>query len=197
MHTESVDLHYYDYGPTVALKKPVALIGFVSSTTESVGQILAMRSGLPLVEVDRWVEHSAGSSLQALYAEGRQSRLRQLEARMVKKALAEHPPGIISLGEGAMLNPYSRKALLEKSHLIHLRYSWSGLLAAYAQDAFDPAQAHSDLMFQAYDPGDLQILLRDRERDYELADHCIEMDQKGTIQGASEALSWIKKAASL
>jgi shikimate kinase len=189
--------HYYDYLPTVALKKPVALVGFFASANESVGQTVAMRSGLNLVEVDRWVEHAAGRSIATLYADQGESNLRGLEARMVKKALAEGPPGIVVLGEGAMVDDFSRKAILEQSVLIHLRYSWAGLLEARMHDEAGFAHPSTAALFRRYEAQDVKRLFEERERDYELADHVISMDNKGTVQAAAEALAWIKQTASL
>ena len=63
--------NYYDHYPTIALARPVVLGGVPTAPYREVGHSLGALSGLPLIDLDHWLEHHFGSSLwEALHQRG-------------------------------------------------------------------------------------------------------------------------------
>lgn len=112
---------YYDHHATVALARPVTLIGFLDGLHRHMGHRLASRTGLPLIDVERWVEHQAGQSLWDLVHTQGETMLRQLERELLRKALASQPCGVVVLGDGALLHPANLEEVRAHSTLIYLR----------------------------------------------------------------------------
>ena len=93
----------------------IVLIGFLGVDQHGLGRDLAALSGLPLIEVDRWVEHAAGQSLVALVQTQGIEALRQLEDRFLAQALTTRPPGIVVLGDGALIKESNLRQVLGQS----------------------------------------------------------------------------------
>ena len=105
------------------LQRPIVLIGFLGVDQHGLGRDLAALSGLPLIEVDRWIEHEAGQSLIALVQTQDIEALRQLEDRFLAQALATRPPGIVVLGDGALIKEANLRQVLDKATLVYLKLS--------------------------------------------------------------------------
>ena len=120
--------NYYEPGPLVLLQRPVVLIGFPGVDQHGLGRDLAALSGLPLIEVDRWVEHAAGQSLVGLVQTQGLEAVRQLEDRFLAQALAARPPGIVVLGDGALLKEANLRQVLAKATLVYLKLSLASIL---------------------------------------------------------------------
>ena len=52
--------NYYDHYPTIALARPVVLGGVPTAPYREVGHSLGALSGLPLIDLDHWLEHHYG-----------------------------------------------------------------------------------------------------------------------------------------
>ena len=115
--------NYYEHGPLVLLQRPIVLIGFLGVDQHGLGRDLAALSGLPLVEVDRWIEHAAGQSLVSLVQTQGIEALRQLEDRFLAQALTTRPPGIVVLGDGALIKEANLRQVLDKATLVYLKLS--------------------------------------------------------------------------
>ncbi len=112
---------YYSHHATVALERPLVVVGFFGSEHRQVAYRLAGRTGLTFVDLDRWIEHEAGCSIWELVATQGETRLRQLESQQLRRALNGKPPAVIALGEGALMAPRSLDAVLAASRLVYLK----------------------------------------------------------------------------
>ena len=99
---------YYDYGPLVDLRKPVALAGYLTEETRVVGYRLAALLGLPSIDLDRRIEHQSGRSVWSLVWDESEARYRQLERQELRRAVRERPCGILSLGDGTLMDEENR-----------------------------------------------------------------------------------------
>lgn len=54
---------YYSPHPSVRLERPIVIAGQLGCGARMVGRVLSARTGLPYVEIDRQVEHEAGTTL--------------------------------------------------------------------------------------------------------------------------------------
>ena len=166
--------NYYEYGPLVLLQRPVALIGFLGVDQHGLGRDLAALSGLPLVEVDRWIEHAAGQSLVALVQTQGIEALRQLEDRFLAQALTTRPPGIIVLGDGALLKEANLRQVLDKATLVYLKLS---LASTYWKLRHQAVGTHPLLLQPPESTGELRPLLAERQGGFDQAHVTLDMDE--------------------
>lgn len=112
---------YYDYGPRVVLERPIALIGFMGCRVAATGYSVAAVTGLPYSEIDRLIEHRAGMSRSQLVLEQGRAALDALEAELIDRATAQRPPGLIVLGDGALLSPAAQQKLSQETTLVYIK----------------------------------------------------------------------------
>ena len=86
------------------------LIGPMAAGKTSVGRALASRLEVPFADLDALIVEADGRSIPEIFAADGEAGFRELEARTLARALAEHP-GVLSLGGGAPLHPDSRRRL--------------------------------------------------------------------------------------
>ncbi len=94
---------YYDYYPTIALERPVVLGGIPSSPYREVGHSLGALAGLPLVDLDHWIEHHAGMSLREAIQQKGEPVLRKVATELITKAMVSRPCSLLILGAAAPL----------------------------------------------------------------------------------------------
>lgn len=166
--------NYYEYGPLVLLQRPVALIGFLGVDQHGLGRDLAALSGLPLIEVDRWIEHEAGQSLVSLVQTQGIEALRQLEDRFLAQALATRPPGIVVLGDGALIKEANLRQVLDKATLVYLKLS---LASTYWKLRHQAVGSHPLLLQPPESTGELRPLLAERQGGFDQAHVTLDMDE--------------------
>ena len=166
--------NYYEHGPLVLLQRPVALIGFLGVDQHGLGRDLAALSGLPLIEVDRWIEHAAGQSLVPLVQTQGIGALRQLEDRFLSQALATRPPGIVVLGDGALIKEANLRQVLDKATLVYLKLS---LASTYWKLRHQAVRPHPLLLRPPESTAELRPLLAERQGGFDQAHVTLDMDE--------------------
>ena len=166
--------NYYEHGPLVLLQRPVALSGFFGVDQHGLGRDLAALSGLPLIEVDRWIEHEAGQSLVALVQTQGIEALRQLEDRFLAQALVSRPPGIIVLGDGALIKETNLRQVLDKATLVYLKLS---LASIYWKLRHQTVGLHPLLLQPPESTAELRPLLAERQVGFDQAHVTLDMDE--------------------
>ena len=166
--------NYYEHGPLVLLQRPIALIGFLGVDQHGLGRDLAALSGLTLIEVDRWIEHEAGQSLVSLVQTQGIEALRQLEDRFLTQALATRPPGIIVLGDGALIKETNLRQVLDKATLVYLKLS---LASTYWKLRHQAGGLHPLLLQPPESTAELRPLLAERQVGFDQAHVTLDMDE--------------------
>jgi shikimate kinase len=111
---------YYDYQSLVDLDKHLVIAGYLGDETRLIGYRVASLTGLPVTDLDRKIEHHTGKSIwELIWSEG-EERYRRLERRYLRSLLAERPCGILSLGDGALIDAANRELVLAESVLVVL-----------------------------------------------------------------------------
>lgn len=170
--------NYYEPGPLILLQRPVALLGFLGVDQHGLGHDLAALSGLPLIEVDRWVEHEAGQSLVSLVQTQGIEALRQLEDRFLAQALATRPPGVIVLGDGALLKEANLRQVLAKATLVYLKLSLASTYWKLRHQALETARRPHPLLLQPPEStAALRPLLAERQVGFDQAHVTLDMDE--------------------
>lgn len=112
---------YYDHQPTITLERPVVLTGFPGVEYRQVGHELAVLSGLPIVDLDRWIEHQAGQSLWALLRDQGAMALRALEAQLLERALTARPYELVVLGDGTLIDADNLRRVRGTAAVVYFR----------------------------------------------------------------------------
>ncbi len=81
------------------MSKHTFLLGFMGSGKSYWGAKLAAHRGVPLVDLDRWIEDQEQQTIAQLFAAQGETGFRALEQQHLH-TLADFPPAIISLGGG-------------------------------------------------------------------------------------------------
>lgn len=108
---------YYDYAPVVAVDKHVSLISFLTNETRAIGFRVAALSGLRFVDLDRLIEHRSGVAVAKLVRTEGEVGYRTWEREVLRTALADSPPAVISLGDGCLMDPASRELVTQRTLL--------------------------------------------------------------------------------
>lgn len=111
---------YYDWHPATHLDRPVALVGFLGAAVAQTAQAICALTGLPLADLARRVESAAGKGVSHIVLRDGDAALRQAERAQLTAALAQAPPPVIALTDGALLDPTSRADVEEAATLVWL-----------------------------------------------------------------------------
>ncbi|TNE86762.1 MAG: hypothetical protein EP330_20905 [Deltaproteobacteria bacterium] len=89
-------MDYYSYAPMAQLSAPLFVCGLPGSEPAMTARVATMLTGLPLISVDRRVEHLASNAVELVeFREGRGARL-ALEAVVLDEALGRPKPQVIA-----------------------------------------------------------------------------------------------------
>ena len=111
---------YYDPHPILTLERHLVIAGYLGEETRRIGYELAALTGLGALDLDRKIEHHNGKSVWELIWNDGESHYRQQEREYLGRLLAERPRGIITLGDGALIDAVNRRRVLEETRLVVL-----------------------------------------------------------------------------
>jgi shikimate kinase len=115
-----------------AAPRGVALIGFMGAGKSTVGEVLAPRLGLPLIDLDARIEQETGQSVPRLFAERGEAGFRAAEAAALAATLREGPC-VLACGGGAPIPPGAMEALIAWGLVVWLKAPMA-LLRARVQE---------------------------------------------------------------
>lgn len=187
-------MDYYSYHPTVFMEQPVCLAGFFGLELGVIAGIISQRTGIAVVELDRWVEHEAGKSVSEMVLFGGEKELRRREVPLLRRALADTPPPLIALSDATLTEYDSRRMVLKGSKLIYLKASVEDLFGRirYALEA-SPGCYWPWTLQGPQQPADLEHLLEDRRGGYESANVVIDVTGMHPNSIAERVLAEIDK----
>lgn len=179
---------YYDYTPALTLSRPVAFCGHPGCGYREVVYDLASLTGLPLHDLDHWVEHEAGRSLWSLARREGLPALREAEARLLPRALASPPPGLVLLGEGTLTEAHQLRRLREAAGLVFLRLRPTSCYWALRRrgESRGGILGHPHLPDRLSDPGDLRPLFDRLAPVVEAADVVLDMEHLSVHEAVRE-----------
>ena len=128
---------YYTYQPTIQLRRPLAITGYPGLPFRTLAYELAAMTGLSLIDVDRWVEHQAGTSLSNLVEKHGLAALRRRESRLVLQSLAPSPPHLLIFSDQALLESSVLQAVQAGATIIYMhadRATWFWTARRWARE---------------------------------------------------------------
>jgi shikimate kinase len=144
---------YYDYHPQAELDRHLVFAGFLTDETRAVGHRLASLMGLPFADLDRKIEHHAGCSVGELVADEGESYYRHLEREQLRRALKDTPFGVVTLGDGALIDAGNRRAVTNHATLVALELDLPSCFFRYQTKA-----AENEGIWHPVYPGPLRNL---------------------------------------
>lgn len=96
----------------------IFLCGFMGCGKTTVGEILAQKLGLPLIDTDAYIVEKEGKSIPEIFEQDGEPYFRNVEAAAIRTLCQEN--AVISCGGGAMLNPESAAYARENGAVVLL-----------------------------------------------------------------------------
>ncbi|UCC17385.1 MAG: shikimate kinase [Dehalococcoidales bacterium] len=116
------------------MKKNIALIGYMGTGKTIVGQALAEKLDMNLVEMDWFIEQEAGMSIPEIFSKEGEIGFREREIAATKK-IAGEKACVIACGGGIVLNKINIDRLKESSVIIYLTASPKTILKRVSGEA--------------------------------------------------------------
>ena len=98
-----------------ALRRPIAVAGFMAAGKSTVGRLLAQRLRRPFADADAEVERRAGCSVRALFEREGEAAFRALEQAVTRDLLLRADAPVIALGGGALVSEATRALVRERA----------------------------------------------------------------------------------
>ncbi len=147
--------------------KNIVLTGFMGSGKSSVGEIIAKRLGMKVIDTDDLIEEKMRMSINDIFSRYGEPHFRDVETGVVKEA-SKLDGHVIITGGGVVLNKSNIENLRTNGVIVYLHVS--------PEDAFDrvKAETHRPLL-KVDDPlGKIRELIEFREPFY--ADNEVQVD---------------------
>jgi shikimate kinase / 3-dehydroquinate synthase len=143
--------------------RSVVLVGMMGSGKTTVGRRLALRLGLPFVDVDQEIVEAAGMPIADIFARHGEDHFRDGERRVMARVLTGGPR-IVATGGGAFMNEATRTRIAENSISVWLKADIETLMRRVRRRPTRP-------LLQTPDPvATVRRLLAEREPIYAQAD---------------------------
>ncbi len=163
-------MSYYDPYPAFYLERPKVLVGPIGGGIALTAASASAMLGLPLIDIDRLVEHEFGADFRDVVREHGWRKWRNVEFQMLKRSMGQRPAGIIALGEGALEDERVRELVIEEAE------GW--YLARNVFDVFGRLQTVWETHYQRYPlfpelptMQELQTLISQRTENYRKMPH--------------------------
>ncbi len=157
----------------------VILSGLPGTGKSTLGRALAAALGRTFVDTDELLAARSGQNVAALFRDKGELAFRDLEAAVVREALALPTPHVIALGGGAVTTTRLRHELLERGFVCTLHASLPTLVARLAAHA---ASGGAVRPIVASDPGAHLARLADTRR-AAYAEHHLQLDTESLVVG--------------
>ena len=102
------------------LNRTVVLVGMMGSGKTAVGTQLARICAAPFLDSDAEIERAANMTIAEIFARDGESFFRLKESQVIARLLAG-PPGVLSTGGGAWLQPRNREEIAAAGVSVWLR----------------------------------------------------------------------------
>lgn len=169
----------------------IYLMGYRGSGKSTVGQHLADRLGLPVVDTDAVVESATGQSIREIFAGEGEDGFRQREQAAVAQVATADTPCVIALGGGAILRPANQRIIQRTGHVVWLTGSPAALLSRIQADKTTGQRRPS--LTQSSDYDEIVEILAARSPIYRrLANLTVDTDGRTPEEIVADIADWLK-----
>ncbi len=105
---------------SIAVNKPIILIGMMGAGKTTIGARLAQRLGIPFIDADEEIEKAAQMEVSELFEQFGEDYFRDGERRVIERLLSDQPI-VLATGGGAFMDPRTRALIRKYGHSIWLR----------------------------------------------------------------------------
>lgn len=171
-----------DYGDaTGARTRRIALIGLRGAGKSTLGERLAQALEVSFVELDREIEHEAGTRLDEIFLLYGQAGYRRYERRCLERVIESNAACVIATGGSIVSEPGTYDLLLSSCRTVWLRAQPQEHMArVLAQGDTRPMAGNREAM------GDLRRILAGRSALYSQAEVAIDTSGKTAEQSLEE-----------
>ena len=101
-------------------RRSIVLVGLMGCGKSSVGKRLAVKFGMPFIDVDEEIEKVAAKSISEIFADQGEDFFRDRERKVIARLLANGPQ-VLATGGGAYMQEETRQAIREAAISIWLK----------------------------------------------------------------------------
>lgn len=170
----------------MGLTKNVYFIGFMGAGKSTIARKLARSIGVASLDMDKYIERSAGKSIREIFDQGGEELFRKIEAHTLEEMSAKDDCMLISCGGGIVETPECREILKRPENIvIHLQIDSDEAAKRISNTSTRP-------LFK--DPIQARELSQKRYPLYEeVADLTIDTADKSVWEIANEAIDFLKE----
>lgn len=144
----------------------ILLVGFMGAGKSTVGRMVAEKTGLPFVDLDRAIESADGRTIAQIFAEDGEAGFRRQESTALQ-SLADEPASVVACGGGVVTSDENRRILGSLGRVVYLRVTVDEMLARVGNDSGRPLLAGGGGVIAA------TALLDAREALYSAVSDCV------------------------
>jgi len=184
---------YYSPHPRMVLPEPVVVAGAPGSDAGAIVHSMASFTGLPILQVDRWIEARSEKAIAGLAVTAGAAVVAAQAAAALERSLTRRPPPLVAL-EGAAPALPQMEALREEVVLVHVRRSPAQLLRRIRARLEAVPGCLPQFPFGAPDDaGCLEPLVRDRDALFANAELVVEAGDRGAVEVARELIATLDR----
>ncbi len=127
------------------IKRHVVLSGPMGAGKTTVGRVLSLRLGVPLVDTDALLEQRLEKTIAMAYRELGERAFREAERNVVAEALGRSTPCVIAVGGGALVDRTNRYRALDEATVFTLTASPSVLARRIGESSDRPLLQGGDV----------------------------------------------------
>lgn len=99
----------------------ISLMGYMGSGKTTLAKDLAEKLNYKLIDLDNYIEQTAGKAISEIFAEGGEIKFRKIEREVLLKILEEENDAVIALGGGTPVYYDNTAQITEHTTSIYLR----------------------------------------------------------------------------
>ncbi len=167
------------------MKKNIVLVGLMGCGKSSVGNVLAEKTGLKLVDTDELIEQQENKTISEIFKINGEKYFRELEHQCAK-SLSNNASLIVSTGGGMLENTKNMDLFKQNGYVLYLYAPAKELYKRVKNETHRPLLKNSNPLET------LSSLLEQRAATYEKADFTINTLNKQVCEIADEIIALIQ-----
>ncbi|OPZ61049.1 MAG: 3-dehydroquinate synthase [Deltaproteobacteria bacterium ADurb.Bin510] len=146
----------------------IYLVGFMGSGKTTVGRRLALKLGVPFIDLDHEIERQRGAKISEIFRVAGEEAFRLLETQALEELILGGREAVVATGGGLPMNPYNRELMKASGTIVHLAANFETIRQRLAGDTSRPLWNEEaldlyDSRLTAYAEADYAVQTDERE----------------------------------